>query len=80
MLASCLMSKAQKILDARFGIGNIKNVYNAQQDGSFLMESALLLIIYVKAGNQMESANHVIKVIYLRMENANILNCRGLKI
>ena len=80
MLVSLLIKQDLKILDVKFGIGTIKNVLNAQQDGFLPMEFVHQLIIYVKHGKLMENAKLAIKATSLKMENVNILNYKDLKI
>lgn len=68
------------MLDAKFGIGIIKNVVNVLQDGFSQQEFACQLIIFARHGIIMAFVYHAIEVMKYKMENVFTTNCKNPKI
>ena len=67
--AHCQRRLAPKTLAAKGGIGIIKNVFNAQQDGHLLMVCALLKIAIVQLLTIIINALHAIKATIFKTES-----------
>lgn len=68
------------MLDAKFGIGIIKNVLNALLDGYSLQEFVYQLIIFATHGIRKVLVCHAIKAMKYKMENVFIPNYKNHKI